>query len=184
MQRQIVFCGDGHLYFQRTVPSRVSSTIIPEFRSSWRISSERLKSRRFLAALRSSISCSIFSAIQARWAGAEAEFTKSLIVVIGEDGKNRVKFFQSGDEDRRVLLQELAAVHRGVHVAHQIENARPAKKLCSNRPRGRHRNRPELFRRAWPFADWSRRRIARFSAAPQNCAGVRRNLPPGSGYRR
>ena len=30
MQREIVFCGDGHLYFQRTLPSRVSSTMIPE----------------------------------------------------------------------------------------------------------------------------------------------------------
>src|SRR6202011_761815 len=50
MEREFVFFGDAHLYFQRTVPSFTSSTMIPESASCLRISSERLKSRRFLAA--------------------------------------------------------------------------------------------------------------------------------------
>src|ERR1700722_16092651 len=61
MEREVVFFGDAHLYFQRTVPSFTSSTMIPESASCLRISSERLKSRRFLAAWRSSIRASISS---------------------------------------------------------------------------------------------------------------------------
>src|SRR5579875_3555351 len=53
-------CGRNvHLYFHRTEPSFVSSTRIPESESCWRISSERLKSRRRRAALRSSMRASI-----------------------------------------------------------------------------------------------------------------------------
>src|ERR1700735_5935575 len=55
VERQDVFRGNLHLYFQRTEPSFVSSTMIPESASCWRISSLRLKFRRFLAAFRSSI---------------------------------------------------------------------------------------------------------------------------------
>src|ERR1700723_4599774 len=62
MGRELVFFEDAHyLYFQRTVPSFTSSTMIPESASCLRISSERLKSRRFLAAWRSSLRTSISS---------------------------------------------------------------------------------------------------------------------------
>src|SRR5580700_10019755 len=122
MQREIEFCGDAHLYFQRTVPSRVSSTMIPEFRSSWRISSERLKSRRFLAALRSAMSWSIFSGV--RRGGPEPKpssrsFSSSSSARTARIASN---FFHGGKDDGRVLLQEFAAIHSGVHIAHQIEN--------------------------------------------------------------
>src|SRR5271155_617945 len=61
MQRQDVFRGNLHLYFQRTLPSFVSSTMIPESASCRRISSLRLKSRRFFAAFSSSTSASTCS---------------------------------------------------------------------------------------------------------------------------
>src|ERR1700753_2781733 len=61
-QRAVVFCGNGHLYFQRTLPSLVSSKTTPESSNFLRISSARLKSRFFFAALRSSTRASISSA--------------------------------------------------------------------------------------------------------------------------
>src|SRR5580704_17500513 len=61
VERVLVFLCEAHLYFQRTVPSLTSSTMIPESASCLRISSERLKSRRFLAAWRSSMRTSISS---------------------------------------------------------------------------------------------------------------------------
>src|SRR6202046_3933994 len=58
VERKHVFGGNLHCYFHRREPSFVSSTMIPESASCWRISSLRLKSRRFLAAFRSSIRAS------------------------------------------------------------------------------------------------------------------------------
>ena len=184
VQREIVFCGDGHLYFQRTLPSRVSSTMIPESASFWRISSERLKSRRFLAALRSSISCFDFFGGQARFFGAEAELAKFLVVVIGEHGENRVKLFHGRDHEGRVLLQEFAAVHGGVHVADQIENGRQREGSVQIVGEAGI----EIFASAssarLPFRDWSPAGIVRFSGAPQNCAGARRSWRPAASRRR
>ena len=74
MQRHLVFCGNGHLYFQRTLPSFESSITIPESMSFCLISSAFLKSRRFFATLRCSISASISSAAIRGFSGTNPTF--------------------------------------------------------------------------------------------------------------
>ena len=93
MKRVLVFLGDAHLHFQRTVPSFTSSTMIPRIGELFADSIGALKSRRCLAAWRSAMSASICSAAMRGFGGAEAEHRELFGVVIGEHGEDRDQIF-------------------------------------------------------------------------------------------
>ena len=123
VKRKRVLCGEAHLYFQRTVPSFVSSTMIPESASCWRMASARLKSRRRLGGVAFfDQRVDLFGGRCAASAGPKPSLRELFVVIIGKHGENRVEFLHGGERARRVLLQESAAVHGGVGVAHEIED--------------------------------------------------------------
>ena len=69
-----------------------------------------------------------FRAAHARLRRTKTKLGELVRVVVGEQYEDRVEFLHGRDHTRRILLAEFATVHRGVHIAHQIEHSRKSQR--------------------------------------------------------